>query len=242
MAGRPKGSTTKNTNTITKPKEMAEAKDLKEVKINNQNDKNLEKENKQLRTELDEIKKMLLNLTQNQQYPQSTPVVEKYVESTDEDDSEIKQNKYIKVMSLNFGKLVLSTEGKGQGKIFIFNKFGDVRNIIYSDLANLIHHQQSFAEQGRFYIFDKQVVKNHGLIEYYNKFMTKEMIENILDNNRESIINLFNNTPEAQKETIVNILIKKIINGEDIDINKVDIISRIYGQNIYDIARDAKKE
>jgi len=198
---------------------------------------NLEKENKTLRSELDELKQMVLNLTQNQQI---TPVVEStnINSNTDEDDSDIRPNKYIKVMSLNFGKLVLSTKSKGQGKVFVFNKFGDVKNIVYSELANLIHHQQSFAEQGRFYVFDKQVVKNHGLVEYYEKFMDKEMIENILDHNREEIITLFNNTTKTQRDIIVNLLIKKIVDGVDVDITKIDIISRLAEVNIYDIARD----
>ena len=205
----------------------------KKIEDVNTNDINFEQENKQLRQELDELKQMVLNLTQNQQSIQ--PVRNTFIQ---EDDSEIRTNKYIKVMSLNFGKLVLSTEARGQGKVFVFNKFGEVKNIVYSDLANLIHHQQSFAEQGRFYVFDKQVIKNHGLIEFYEKFMTKEMIDNILNHNREEVVSLFNNTTDAQKEVIVNLLIKKIVDGEDVDINKVDIISRLWGQNIYDIARD----
>lgn len=201
--------------------------------------KKLEKENKQLKKELDEIKKMLLNLNQNQNKTQSTtPIVKQTINEVD-DDFEIRPNKYIKIMSLNFGKLVLTTEGRGQGKAFIFNKFGDVKNVVYSDLANLIHHQQTFAEEGRFYVFDKYVVKNHGLVEYYDKFLTKEVIENILDYNRDELINLFKNTTDTQREIIVNILIKKIINGEDVDIAKVDIISRLAGGiNIFDIARD----
>ncbi len=203
---------------------------------------NLEKENKKLRSELDELKQMVLNLTQNQQI-QNIPQVESTNINTantptDEDDSDIRPNKYIKVMSLNFGKLVLSTESKGQGKVFVFNKFGDVKNIVYSELANLIHHQQSFAEQGRFYVFDKQVIKNHGLVEHYDKFMNKEMFDNILNHSREEIINLFNKTTKTQKEVIVNLLIKKIVDGEDVDITKVDIISRLAEVNIYDIARD----
>jgi hypothetical protein len=212
--------------------------------VNDPNIEQLKNENQQLKSELDEIKKMLLNLNLNQNQSQVVAQKQTVIKNIEEDDPEIRQNKYIKVISLNFGKLVLSTEGRGQGKIFTFNKFGEVKNIIYSDLANLIHHQQSFAEQGRFYILDKQVVKNHGLVEYYDKLMTKEMIDNILNHNRDEIISLFTNATDAQKETIVNILIKKIVNGEDVDINKIDILSRIWGQNIYDIARDkiAEKE
>lgn len=197
----------------------------------------LEKENKQLKNELDEIKKMLLNMQKTQPIVEVVnPAIESVPE--DNDDVDIRPNKYIKVMSLNFGKLVLSTEGKGQGKVFVFEKFGDVKNIVYADLANLIHHQQTFAEQGRFYIFDKKVVKNHGLVEYYDKFMNKETIENILDCNRNQLEELFKNTTDTQRETIINILISKIRNAEDVDLNKVDIISRIYGENIYDKAND----
>jgi hypothetical protein len=216
-----------------RPKKIIEEKSTPPSPIN------LEKENKQLRSELDELKKMVLSLTQNQKDQQSTSIVESTNTNViNEDDSDIRPNKYIKVMSLNFGKLVLSTESKGQGKVFVFNKFGDVKNIVYSELANLIHHQQSFAEQGRFYVFDKQVVKNHGLVEYYEKFMDKEMIENILDHNREEIITLFNNTTKTQRDIIVNLLIKKIVDGVDVDITKIDIISRLAEVNIYDIARD----
>lgn len=229
-----------------RPKKVIEVdKKIVEEKTTPPSPINLEKENKKLRSELDELKQMVLNLTQNlqeQQTIQIAPTVESTNINTnpiiDEDDSDIRPNKYIKVMSLNFGKLVLSTESKGQGKVFVFNKFGDVKNIVYSELANLIHHQQSFAEQGRFYVFDKQVIKNHGLVEYYEKFMTKEMIDNILNHNREEIVNLFNNTTKTQRDVIVNLLIKKIVDGEDVDITKVDIISRLTEVNIYDIARD----
>lgn len=195
----------------------------------------LKNENIQLKNELEEIKKLLLNLNTNQQTQEIIRDQKSVVD--DEEDFEITPNKYIKVMSLNFGKLVLTTEGRGQGKAFIFQKYGDVRNIMYTDLSNLYHHQQSFAEQGRFFIFDKKFIKNHGLTQYYNKFLTKEVVDNILNYQSDEIVNLFKNTTDAQKEIIVNLLIKKIVNNETVDIAKVDILSRLWGQNIYDIAR-----
>jgi hypothetical protein len=200
---------------------------------------NLKQENQKLRKELDELKQLILDLTQNQSQPTEKIATINKIEIDDDNEySEIKPNKYIKVMSLNFGKLVLSTEGKGRGKVFEFPKFGDVRNIVYTDLANLIHNHQSFAEKGRFYIFDKQVVKNHGLVEYYNKLLTKEMIEKILDYNKDDIVNLFKNATDAQQETIINLLIKKLVAGEELDINKIDIISRLSSVDIYKIANE----
>lgn len=159
-----------------------------------------------------------------------------------DNDAVVRPDKYIKVMSLNFGLLNLTTETKGRGKIFKFTKFGDVRNIVYADLANIIHTNQKFAEEGRFYIFNKQVVINHGLSEYYEKFMTKEMIEKILDFDKDKMVDLFTNATKTQRETIAQILIKRIKAGEDIDLNKVDIISRLYGISLYEIANEYKIE
>jgi hypothetical protein len=228
MAEKTKATTTKQATTKAKEIKMEENSTLK----------NLKEENKNLKSKLSEIEEMLKLLTQNQLKQASVP--DYIIKTESEDDKKLQSTDYIKVMSLNFGKLVLTTEQKGQGKIYIFNKFGETKNILYSDLANLIHNQQSFAEQGRFYIFNKQVIRNHGLDQYYEKFMTKEKIENILQYNRDEIIDLFTNATESQKETLVNILIKKMIDGEDVDVNKIDIISRIYGENLYDIARDRK--
>jgi hypothetical protein len=160
----------------------------------------------------------------------------------DDDYNIIRPDRYIKVMSLNFGQLNLTTMPRGQGKVFTFNKFGDVRNIVYSDVSNIIHNHQKFAEEGRFYVFNKQVIENHGLIEFYEKFLTKEKIEQILDMQKDEMINLFNSATKTQQDTIVQIIIKKIKQGEDIDLNKVDILSRLTDQNIYEIANEYKQE
>ena len=197
---------------------------------------NAEKEAAELRKQLEELKKQM-ELMKSQSEP---PIVE---DMKSDEDAVVRPDKYIKVMSLNFGLLNLTTEPKGRGKIFKFQKFGDVRNIVYGDLANIIHTNQKFAEEGRFYIFNKQVVINHGLAEYYDKFMTKDMIEKILDFDRDKMVDLFTNATKTQRETIVQILIKRIKNGEDVDLNKVDIISRIAGNiNIYETAMEYKKE
>jgi len=246
MAGRPK-------KTVEIDKQAIKEKSIKEKNTNpNPNPTplsptNFEQENKNLRSELDELKQMILNLTQNQNQQNqqannisttfTTPIISnKYDDELD--NFEITPNKFIKVMSLNFGKLVLTTEARGQGKTFIFNKFGDIRNIIYTDLSNIVHNHQSFAEKGRFYIFDKNFVRNHGLSGYYNKFLNKETIDNILNYNSDEIISLFKNTTDVQRDIIVNLLIKKIVDGEEVDVIKVDVLSRLGKVNIYDVARE----
>lgn len=187
----------------------------------------------QLKKQIEELKTLIQKQNENTQ-----PTTTIHEEVSNDEFVEIKPNKYIKVVSLNFGRLNLTTQPKGQGKIFKFDKFGDVKNIVYSELAEIIHNHQKFAEEGRFYVLDKQVVRNHGLVEFYDKILSKDTIDNIFTYNRDQMVDLFKNATETQKENIVGILIKKVRNGENVDLNKIDALSRIFGQNIYELAKD----
>lgn len=204
-------------------------------------DKDLKAENSSLKNELDELKALVQSLISQKGEIQKTEITKPSLDiDLDEDfeDEEIKPSKYIKVMSLLDHTLVLSTQGFGKGKIFKFNKFGEIKTIVYADLAEIIHHQQSFVERGDFYIFDKAVVRRHGLSEYYKKILTKEIIENILSYATSDVVSIFKNATLSNQDTIVSILMRKIRANEEIDLNKVDAISRVYGKNIYEIATE----
>ena len=204
----------------------------------------LRQENDKLRSEIDEIKKMMISLSNQQTKATPLETIDKIQSKTEaeiEAESEIRPNKYIKVISLVEGILVLSTQPMGQGKVFVYNKFGETKNIIYSELAEILHCNQSFAESGKFYIVDKNTVYNHGLVDFYKKILTKDMIEGILDNNQDQVVDTFKNATDAQKETIVSIITNRIINNQEVDLNKVNSISKIYGKDILEMAEEAKQ-
>jgi hypothetical protein len=216
----------------------------------------LEGENKTLRTELDDIKKMLFDLksaedkrviaaakvqkTESKAVDAhdptifSTKIQPAFIE--EEYQVDVPFNKYIKVMSLTNHTLVLSTEGNGQGKAFVFNKFGQTKDIMYGELREVIHNQESFVKNGKFYILNKDVVKNHDLIEDYKKILTKSMIENIMNFDIKEIQEFFKGACKSQQETIVSIIIGKLKSGEDIDMNKLNVINKLCGKNLQDIA------
>lgn len=151
-------------------------------------------------------------------------------------DGYIRADKSIKVMSLTSNQLNLSTMGGGKGKPFVYKQYGDVKNIIYSDLAEILHHYQKFAEQGAFYIFDVEVIKRHGLEDVYNTILDKKAIDSFLEKDADEIKAIYKELPQIQQETIAQIVIKKIVNGEDISTNKVNAIKEIYGQDIFAMA------
>lgn len=196
-------------------------------------------ETDKLKQEIEELKNMIKMMTSKKE--EFAPIVEE--ESNDEDEyMSIAPNKLIPIISLTNHLLVLSTERFGNGRVYEFNSFGQTRRIVYEDVIGIIHSQERFAKEGAFFIADKDVVKLHGLSEAYNSLLDKKRIDKILDLDSMQLKNVFNNSSKLQKETIVSIIRKKAKNGEDLDLNKVDIISKIYGEDILEFMNNENEE
>lgn len=149
------------------------------------------------------------------------------------DDGYIRGDKGIQIMSLTPNLLNVSTLGNGKGKIYKFPKYGEVKTINYSDVADIITHNQSFAENGKFYIFDKDVIRRHGLESAYEKILDKTGIDTFLEKSVAEIKEIFKELPNSQKEAIVASIIDKIVAGEDVSTNKVNVIKEMYGEDIF---------
>jgi len=150
---------------------------------------------------------------------------------------------YIEVMSLVPFKLNLSTEKLGRGRQFSFSRFGEVKRILYNDLASIFENYRSFMEDGYFYILNQKVIRKHGLDDMYEKILTKEMIENILTFNPDNAVKLYTGASDAQREIIDGMLIKKVKDTDDekkIDFNVISQISKMGGRDIVKIAKEMK--
>jgi hypothetical protein len=192
-------------------------------------------ENAELKATIAEMKKMMQELMSAKS--QEVKEVVRYVEvDRTPENVDVPPNRVIKVMSLFRGVMTLKTQANG-GREFRFNSFGTIQPIIYSDLLQIISHQQRFCDEGYFVILDKDAVIANGKEEVYKKFLDKKQIENILTYDDETITSLFSNTTKNIKESIVAILVAKINGEESVDKNKIHLISDLYGIDLFAYAR-----
>ena len=197
-------------------------------------DNDLIKKNKELEKELARMKKMVQKLKTEKQ----TPIAEN--NKAEEDIlPEIPMNKPIKVMSLYTGGLNLKRYEDDKTPIR-FNMYGETQPILYMDLLKIISHQRKFFEEGYCIVLDKNVIKAHYLEKHMSKILDKKTIDNLLDYDDEKIKDLFNGTTKQIKETIVDLIVDKIIKKEYVDRNKVALISELYGKDLYEIADKLK--
>jgi hypothetical protein len=201
-------------------------KAAKVVKKINDSEKNTEVE--QLRKEIEELKKLVLNSAKSVETKDTDiPFASQYL---DDESNEIKisGDDYIKVMSLCPHVLNLTTEQKGRGKLFMFKSFGEVKRILYSDLVKIIENHNNFLHDGLFIILNNKVVRRHGLDEVYAKILTKEKINAILNGEQSDAVNLFKSTNLNQQKIIIDIIVAKLVDGLYLDLNLIDRISRAY--------------
>lgn len=151
-------------------------------------------------------------------------------------------NKQIRIMSLCYGQLNLSTEPFGRGKVYSFSKYGEVKNILYSTLIDIVNSNRSFAEDGHFYILDKDAVYFLGLSDSYKKILSKDIIDNIYSYDISSISDIVNNTTDEQKYVLARRTIDKIYNNEqNLDLNKCILIGKCCNIDVMAKVAEMKK-
>lgn len=204
------------------------------TKTNTENN-DLVKRNKELEKELEKMKEMLQKLMAEKKVDtkQNSEIKEEEV------FPEIPMNKPIKVMSLYTGGLNLKRYEDDKTPIR-FNMYGETQPILYMDLLKIISHQRKFFEEGYCIVLDKNVIKAHYLEKHMSKILDKKTIDNLLDYDDEKIEDLFNGTTKQIKETIVDLIVDKIVKKEYVDRNKVALISELYGKDLYEIADKLK--
>ena len=205
------------------------------TKTNTENN-DLVKRNKELEKELETMKEMLQKL-----------MVEKKVDTMQNPEikeeeevfPEIPMHKPIKVMSLYTGGLNLKKYNDDKTP-FRFNFFGETQPILYGDLVKIISHQRKFFEEGYCVVLDNDVIKVHYLEKFMKKILDKKTIDKLLEYDDEKIKDLYNGTTKQLKQTIVDLIVDKIVKKEYVDRNKVAVISELYGKDLYEIAEHLK--
>lgn len=177
---------------------------------------------KQLMEKVESLSKMVLENQNNSDDKKVSVQVDNQTDYT-----EPNPNKQIRIVSMCYGTLNLSTEPFGRGKLVTFNKYGESKTVLYPTLIDIVNNNRSFAEEGKFYILDKDAVYYLGLSDYYNNIFNKDIIDNILNYSPSEITDFLNNMVESQKEVLVRNIVDKIYNNKSVDLNKCDLISKL---------------
>jgi len=169
-------------------------------------------------------------------------VLEQAALEEEEQEIDIRPDKYIPVINLCAGELNLSTLPGGKGKIFSFRSFGEKKRILYSNLVDVMEASPRFLDEGCYYIADKKVTMKHGLEDIYATLLTKESIEKMFsgDITESDAVELYKSANKTQQEAIVDLFLRKMAGGVKPDLNVVNAISRLSKTDILAKVEESK--
>lgn len=185
------------------------------------------KVNDELLKQLEEMKKQLAELkAENESLKQ---VEDKKVE--DDDEEEITGDTEIMVISQTVGSLAISTEGNGVGNVYRFSHFGELQDIPFSDLKDIVKNKRRFATEGAYYIANKEAVKKLRLDKDYERIINNDLFAHILDEDAKVIIRAYENAPDFQQKQIVGMIEERLAAKKDVDGNVLMKIGKLCGKD-----------
>ena len=167
--------------------------------------------------------------------------LERFISRESESKTDISSDDYVKVMSLCPVILNLCTRPYGQGKQFRFKAFGEVKRILYGDLVEILETNPTFAEAGLFFIMDERVIRRHGLDDTYLNILDKSKIEQIFSGNSVDALNLYKQSNPRQQETIREMLVDRLRDDENFDLNLIAAISKYSKVDLQEMANSARE-
>ena len=157
---------------------------------------------------------------------------------TEETMGELNGDTEIEVISQFVGTLALSTDGNGMGTVYRFEKFGEVQDIPFSDLKEIVKNKPSFAKEGLFYISNKEAVKKLRLTKEYEHIVNSDIFAHLLDEKSDVIIKAYENAPRLQKEQIVSMIDERLARNQEVDGNVLVKIGKLCGKDFLRVDED----
>lgn len=146
-------------------------------------------------------------------------------------EEELNSDTEIPVVSMCVGKLVISTLGNGLGNIYRFSEFGEIQDIPFGDLKEIVKNKPYFAKEGAFYIANEEAVKKLRLTRDYEHIISNKMFETLLNQNAEVVVEAYKTAPDLQKSQVISLIEDKLASGADIDGNILIKIGKLCGKS-----------
>lgn len=193
-------------------------------------DSELKRENEQLKQDVSELHKQLLEMKKMFESAMASTQAQSTL------NTKLDLEADIPVINLCRSKLNLSTGLHGSGEVYIFTQFGEIQDIPFQDLKLICKSNKRFAEEGAFYIADEQAVEKLRLERKYQNILNANTLENIFALDSQTVIKMFESASKTQKDYIVETIVEKLSRGQQVDANILVGLKQLTGKDFLNIS------
>ena len=220
-----------------RPKKVEEESTIEDKVVETKATVEVDTEKEELKTQLKQMQEMMEMLQAQISSNQSQPV---NVQISQNQDS----YRSIRVTSLvpYMINLKTQTSGKKDGnRIYTFTKYGESKAIPFLDLQKIVSIQESFFEDGRVILQNKEDYDSLLIGSVYGNIITKEKIDAISELKSNEDIDIILSFSGEMQEAIARLVADKMNSGFAYDFNKIKSL-RENGLNIEEMAEMSKEE
>ena len=200
---------------------MARPKNETKVEAPITDTSSIEKENDDLKSQLEELKAQMALMAQMMNSKSETKA------------SESTSNKRIRFVNMTNGSIVL--RGTVMWRIdgqFNHRDFAEKEaNIIVENMINLIN-------SGAVYVADKEFADEHNLTDIYANLLDVDALKTLFDKDGKTIIETYKMVNSAQKQIIVDMICSRKERGQFVDANAAIEIGKMCGKDLMGIEPD----
>ena len=203
---------------LEKEKKLTRGRKKAEPKVEKLDDNN---ELEQVKKEKDELAKMLKMMQAQMESLQN----QFNAQNSDNNNIVVTQSdnitRTVKVISLVPNTYNLTTQPKGRGKLYTFNKFGDSLNIRFTDMQDILNIYGQQFESGMAILTNKKDYDDLAIGYLWDSVISKDKLDRLLElKDKESIDAILNMDKDTQ-ERIARIIAQKIFDGVNYNYNVI---------------------
>lgn len=220
-----------------RPKKVEEETIVEDKVVETKATVEVDTEKEELKAQLKQMQEMMATLQAQMSSNQSQPV---NVQISQNQDS----YRSLRVTSLvpYMINLKTQTSGKKDGnRIYTFTKYGESKAIPFLDLQKIVSIQESFFEDGRVILQNKEDYDSLLIGSVYGNIITKEKIDAISELKSNEDIDIILSFSGEMQEAVARLIADKMNSGFAYDFNKIKLL-RESGLNIEEMAEMSKEE
>ena len=211
---------------MARPKKVEEKPIIEEKKVevaknatveNKDENNELQKQNAEL-LELIKSMKEEINTLKAQQISQPQVIVQQSANSD--------LTRTVKVTSLLGNSYVLSTQPNGRGAIFRFEKYGESKNIKFTEMQSVLQIYGKQFEEGYAVLVSKKDYEDLGVGYMYDMVLTKDKMDKLLELKTDEDIEIILNFSDDMLDNVLRLIAYRINNGANYDYNMINRLQK----------------
>jgi len=149
------------------------------------------------------------------------------------------KHKMVEFINLTYGTLILRGSSN---KMWTIDGQFNKRSFTEYEAAAIVNNMSKLINSGAVYINDDEFIEEYRLTDTFNAILSDKVLQSLLEQDSRTVVKLYNDASDMQKKIILDMVINKVENGEDVDANILQRLGKASGKDLLGLVEETAEE